>query len=156
MRLVDVNVFTNARWVPAQDAGPQEHYQLISDTYTGDYDVRYKLHLNLTQGRYELWVYPDKDVDKIGVVYIQEAPTLSLGTDTLNWPSNWHVGAVVGAAVKCLVKEESDPSSLMIERDSAVARILKDVRSQKVAEIKTIRDTGRSRSNRRFRLPRLY
>jgi len=155
MRLVDVNIYSGNRWVPACPADPQDYYSLLSDTYTGDYDVRYFLHRNADQGRYELFIFPPKDPNYIGVRYIKEAPVLSLGSDTLKWPSNWHVGVVVGSAVKCLVKEESDPTALIFERDRVVARTLKDIRAQKVSEIKTLRDSGR-RLNSRFRLPRIY
>lgn len=157
MRLVDVNVYTGNRWVPIFQADVQDYYQLLSSTFTGDYGVEYFLHLNLDQDRYELFIFPEKDVNNIGVRYIQEAPILSLGPDTLNWPSNWHEAVAAGAAAKALIKEESDPSGQVFDRDAAVKRILKDVRTQKVAEIKTIRDmTNRTARRRRFRLPRLH
>ena len=157
MRLVDVNIFTGNRWVEASEADPQNYYQLLSDTYTGDYDTRYFLHRNNPQNRYELFIFPEKEVANIGVRYIQEADTLSLGSDTLNWPSNWHLGAVLGAAAQCLIKEESDPTAVLFERDRVVDRVLKDIRAQKVSEIKTLRNVGRrSRANSRFRLPRIY
>jgi hypothetical protein len=153
MRLIDVNIYTSGRWVPAWKSDPQEYYQLLSSTNTGDYDTAYFLRLNLQQGRYELFIFPAKEVENIGVRYIPEAPRLSVGTDSLKWPSNWHECLVAGAAVKALVKEESDPTGVAIERDTAIRRVLKDVRSQKVAEIKTLRSVS---SNRRFRLPKIY
>lgn len=155
MRLVDVNIYTNARWIPACPADAQNYYQLLSQTYTGDYDTRYFLQRNNAQDRYELYLFPAKEVSNLGVRYIPEAPSLSIGTDTLNWPSNWHVVPVLGAAIKCLNKEESDPTALMMERDSEVARILKDIRSQKISEVKTLRDIGnRARTASRFRVTR--
>lgn len=154
LRLVDVNVYTGNRWVPCSVADPQEYFQLLSDTYTGDYDSRYFLRLNVDQDRYELFLFPFKAAAELGVRYIQTAPTLSLGNDTLNWPSNWHQCVVVGAAVKALVKEESDPQALMLEHQQCIGRVLKDVRSQKVAEVKVLRDMGRQHL-RRFRLPRI-
>ena len=156
LRLVDVNVYTGNRWVAACAADPQNYYALLSDTYVGDYDVRYFLHRNVDQGRYELFMFPAKDVNDIGVRYLKEAPALSLSTDTLKWPSNWHAGVVLGAAVKCLIKEESDPTGLIFERDRVVARTLKDIRAQKVSEIKTLRESGRRLRTNRFRLPRIY
>lgn len=150
MRLVDVNIYTGSRWVPAHEADSQEYLNLLSRQYDGDYDVRYYLHLNQDQGRYELFLFPAKAVANIGVRYIKEAPRLTLGTDTLKWPSNWHEAVVLGAAVKCLVKEESDASALMVDRDRAIARVLKDIREQSVAEVQTLRDVaGRNRRRRR-------
>lgn len=155
LRLVDVNIHTGNRWVEACPADPQDYYQLISQTYTGDYDTQYFLHLNIEQDRYELFLFPAKAVNNIGVRYIKDVPVLSLGADTLNWPANWHEAVVCGAAAKALAKEESDPSIMIFERDRAVERVLKDIRSQKVSEVKTIRSIGSRTSRRRFRLPRI-
>ena len=96
-----------------------------------------------------------KEVANIGVRYIPDAETLSLGSDTLKWPSNWHVVPCLGAAIKCLVKEESDPSALIMERNAELERVLKDIRAQKVAEVKTIRDIGNTSRTSRFRLNRI-
>lgn len=150
MRLVDVNIYTGSRWVPAYEADSQEYLNLLSRQYDGDYDVRYFLKLNQDQGRYELFLFPAKDVSKVGVRYIKEAPRLTVGTDTLKWPSNWHEAVVVGAAIKCLQKEESESAHLSLEHERAIARVLKDIREQAVAEIQTLRDVaGRARRRRR-------
>lgn len=157
LRLVDVNIFTSSRWIPVDQSDVQEYYQLLSDPFTGDYGVQYFLHLNVDQDRYELFVFPAKDPDVLGVRYIQSAPVLSVGSDTLNWPSNWHEAVAAGAAAKALIKEESDPSGQISSYNGAMRRILKDVRAQKVAEVKTIRDvSNRSSRRRRWRLPRIY
>ena len=151
MRLVDVNIYTGARWVPAYEADPQNYLELKTRTYDSDHDVRYYLSLNNTQGRYELFVFPAKDVANIGVRYIQEAPRLSLGTDTLKWPSNWHEPCIIGAASKCLQKEESEFQHLEILKGQAVGRVLKDIRSQSVSEVKTLRQiAGRNRHRNQF------
>lgn len=155
-RLVDVNVYTGSRWVPAFRADPQDYMQLFTRQYDGDFAVEYYLHLNADQGRYELFLFPEKDVNNIGVRYLKPPPVLSVGTDELKWPSNWHQAPVVDTAIKMLVKEESDPSGLIIERDRTLARVLKDIRSQAVAEVMTIRNSSsrlRSRRSQRFNLP---
>ena len=154
LRLVDVNIYTGSRWIPANEADPQDYYQLLSATYTGDYDTSYFLKLHIAQDRYELFIFPAKAVANIGVRYIPIATTLSLGSDTLNWPANWHQAVEAGAAAKALIKEESDPTGQLLDRDRVVARALKDVRAQKVSEVKTLRHIGRSGRNR-FRLPRI-
>jgi hypothetical protein len=150
MRLVDVNIYTGSRWVPAYEADSQDYLNLLSRQYAGDYDVRYFLQLNQEQGRYELFLFPAKAVANVGVRYIKEAPRLTLGTDTLKWPSNWHEAVVVSAAIKCLEKEESETEHLHFHRDKAEDRVLKDIRSQAVAQIETLRDVaGRNRRRRR-------
>ena len=152
LRLVDVNIYTGARWVPAVPADSQDYLPLLTQTYTGDYDVRYYLKLNLSQGRYELFLFPSKNVTNVGVRYIPEHPELSLGEDTLNWPSSWHRIPVLGAAIKCKVKEDASPAALMVEYDKAKGQVLKDIRSQKVAEVETLRDiAGRNRRSARRR-----
>jgi hypothetical protein len=154
MRLVDVNIHTGSRWVPAFPADPQAYLSLLTRSYNGDHDVRYFVRLNVEQDRYEVFLFPSKDVADIGVRYIQEAPELSVAGDTLNWPSNWHQPVVVDTAIKMLVKEESDPSGLIFEYERGLKRVLKDIRSQKVAEVKTIRDMGnRSKGRNPFYLP---
>jgi hypothetical protein len=155
LRLVDVNIHTGNRWVPAYEADPQEYYQLLSDNYTGKYDTSYFLKLNLDQDRYELFLFPAPDVDDIGVRYLPAATTLSLGSDTLNWPSNWHQAVEAGAAAKALIKEESDPTGQLMDRDRTTARLLKDVRAQKVSEVKTLRNLGNRAGRNRFRPPRI-
>jgi hypothetical protein len=152
LRLVDVNVNTGSRWVPCNEADPQDYYQLLSDTYTGKYNTTYFLKLNLDQDRYELFLFPAPDADEIGVRYIPSASTLSLGSDTLNWPSNWHQAVEAGAAAKALIKEESDPTGQLVDRDRTTARILKDIRTQKVSQVKTLRRLG-ALSRNRFRVP---
>jgi len=154
LRLVDVNIFTGNRWVPAYEADPQEYYQLLSDTYTGDYDTSFFLKLNIAQDRYELFIFPAKSVSNIGVRYIPSATVLSVGNDTLNWPSNWHHAVEAGAAAHALIKEESDPTGNLMARDRTVARALKDVRAQKVSQVKTLRQIGNRTARSRFRPPR--
>jgi hypothetical protein len=158
LRLVDVNIWTGSIWTPSIPADVQNYYQLLSRTYQGKYDTEYFLRLNLSQDRYEIFLFPAQSPTEIGVRYIQAIPELSVGSDTLNWPSNWHAVAVLGAAAKCLIKEESDPTALWEEKAQATKRVLKDVRSQKVAEVKTLRQVSArneqrgSRSRRRLPL----
>jgi hypothetical protein len=146
MRLVDVAIYTGGRWVPSYPSDVQDYLPLLTRTYTGDYDVQYFLKLNVDQGRYELFLFPEKEVANIGVRYIPEHPHLTVGTDTLKWPSSWHTVPVLGAAAKCLAKEESEFAHLELEKQRAEARVLKDIRSQKVSEVETLRDiAGRNR-----------
>lgn len=154
LRLVDVNIYTGSRWVPAFPAGPQEYLTLLTRSYNGDHDVRYFLKRNSAQDRYELFIFPAKTIANIGVRYIPKAQTLSVAGDTLKWPSNWHQPVVVDTAIKMLVKEESDPSGLIFEYERSLKRVLKDIRTQQVAEVKTIRDMGSRRKGRNpFFLP---
>ena len=150
MRLVDVNIYDGGRWIPAYEGDPQDFLNNLTRNYSGDHDVRFYLRLNQNIGRYELFLFPAKDVANIGVRYVPEAPKLTLGTDTLKWPSNWADPVVTGAAAKCLMKEESEFQHLLLEKDGTVKRVLKDIRSQQVSKIETLRDVaGRNRRGRR-------
>jgi hypothetical protein len=155
LRLVDVNIYTNSRWVPAYEADPQEYFQLLTDNYTGKYQTSYFLKLNLAQDRYELFLFPAPDNTDLGVRYLPAAEVLSLGSDTLNWPSNWHQAVEAGAAAKALIKEESDPTGQLMDRDKTTARALKDIRAQKVSQVKTLRNLGNRSGRNRFRPPRI-
>jgi hypothetical protein len=154
LRLVDVNIYTGNRWIPVGESDPQEYYQLLSQTNLGDYGASYFLKLNIAQDRYEIFLFPAKTPDDIGIRYIPSATVLSLGSDTLNWPSNWHQAVEAGAAARALIKEESDPTGNIVDKERVTARALKDVRSQKVSTVKTLRQIGSRLRNSR-RLPRI-
>lgn len=64
-------------------------------------------------GVYRLWYIP----------YVTE---LSDDTDTVSLPHQWQQYIVTDAAIKCLVKEESDPAALLIEKAALIERI-KDI-----------------------------
>ena len=146
MRLVSVDIYDGGNWTPAYPATPQEYLNLLSISTATPYAAKYYLHLNQDQGWYELFLFPAQDVDDIGVRYLPEAPRLSVGTDTLKWPSNWHEPVILGTAIKCLNKEESDTTALLIKQEQLIERMLKDVRTQEVSEVVTLKDlTSRNR-----------
>ncbi len=55
--------------------------------------------------------------------FIPLRTVLSSGSDTVNFPGEWEEFAVLEAAIKCLAKEESDPSVLIMLRQEAEQRI---------------------------------
>ena len=61
-------------------------------------------------GTYRLW-------------YVPEFTPLTLDADTFSAPHNWADVAVLGAAIRALKREESDPSGLAAERQELLAHI---------------------------------
>lgn len=156
MRLVEVNVFANARWTPVTEADPQDYFRLLSEQYQGDYSVQYFVQLNVTANRWELFLFPAKPSANVGVRYIPEAPTLSVDADPLNWPSNWEQVVIVDAAAKCLAKEATDSTFLLAEKERLTLRVLSDISSTSVVEPDTIRSLkARNGRKRRGWLPRI-
>lgn len=63
---------------------------------------------------------------------------LSSDSDTLNGVNGWEEFVVIDAAIKCLMKEESDTRALMMERERIVARIEMEAEQRNMGESLTI------------------
>jgi len=154
-KLVDVAIFTGGTYLRSIEADPQSYAQLTVQNYNGVAFTQHLLQYNQAQGRFELSVFPAPAVTaNIAVRYIPKAPALSVSTDELRLPSDWHMWAVLDAAIQCLIKEESDPSAQMAERDRREQRIKDDIRSMGVTRVKRIRKLGdEDARTSRFLLP---
>lgn len=154
-KLVDVAITTGSYFLRSIEADPQDYSQLVSQAYNGVAFTQHILQYNSLQDRFELTLFPEPpSTESIAVRYIPVAPVLSVSTDQLNLPSDWHMWAVLDAAVQCLIKEESDPSAQMAERERREQRIKDDIRSMGVARIKRIRRvSGLDSRTSRFILP---
>lgn len=154
-KLVDVAIYTGGTYLRAVQTDPQNYSQLTVQNYNGVSFTQYILQYNAAQGRFELSIFPaPNETDDIAVRYIPTAPSLSVGTDELALPSDWHMWAVLDSAIQCLNKEESDPSALMGERQRREERIKDDIRSMGVARVKRIRKIGNpDAATSRFLLP---
>lgn len=154
-QLVSVDLSIGNTYLRSMQADPQDQAQLSAQTYRATALTRHFLKWNIDQGRAELWVYPaPSDTSKLAVQYIPEPPALSLDTDTLNFPTFWYQWVVYDAAISCSIKEESDPSALMSERDRIEQRVRDHIRSMTPTRVKTIRDVSRwDASSSRFTLP---
>jgi hypothetical protein len=62
-----------------------------------------------------------------------------VGSDELKFPTFWYMFVVLDAAIKCLTKEESDPSALMAERERYERRVRDHINSMIPTQVKTIR-----------------
>jgi hypothetical protein len=148
-QLVSVDIRVSNWYVRSIEADPQEYAQLTDLEDYGNWTPRrHLLRWNLEEGRGELFIFPTPtSASAVAVQYIPEAPTLSLDSDTLNWPDFWNQWVVLDAAIQCANKEESfnATNALMLERDKTEKRIRDHIRSMSVSEVKTIRPwtTGR-------------
>ena len=154
-QLISVDIFIGHTYIRSVQADPQDQAQLATQNYNGVAYTRHFLKWNVDQGRGELWVYPapTNTVD-LSAQYIPEPPSLSLDTDTLNFPTFWYQWVVYDAAIACSIKEESDPSALMSERQRIEVRVRDHIRSMTPTRVKTIRNVSRwDERNSRFALP---
>ena len=142
-KLIEVSIDSGNRFHPATEADPQEYGMLLKRPWTGGYDSRYFFQFNQDQGWFELFIFPAPDPNTILIRYIAEAQVLSVGTEELRLPSNWYEWVVFDAAIQCLIKEESDPTPLMSEREKRERRLKDDIRSMAPATVSSIRRFGR-------------
>jgi len=75
--------------------------------------------------------------------YIPVPADLSDDSDTIDSVMGWDEFIVIDAAIKALVKEDSDTSQLMIERERIMARIEAESAMREMAETHSITDTRR-------------
>lgn len=154
LRLVSVDIRKGAEtWIHSIEADPQRYAPLSSVSSSSRGFSQHYLHLNVFQGRYELFIFPGVDTNDIFVRYVPIAPQLYLTTDELKVPDDWYRWAVYDAAIRCNIKEETDPSPLMIERERLEQRLLLDVAAHSPAQVDTIRDVSEWETQGGFFLP---
>lgn len=72
----------------------------------------------------QLWLTPLPSAGQtVRLYYVPRMTTLSLDADTLEGVSGWTEYVITDAAIKCLQKEESDPSVLMAQKQALLDRI---------------------------------
>ena len=69
-------------------------------------------------------------VESFDLVYVPEYTPLALGTDVITVQDAWAEYIILGAAIKCLIKEESDPQALMLSFDKSEERIRRVAKSR--------------------------
>jgi hypothetical protein len=74
------------------------------------------------------------------VWYVRAWTDLSSDSDTLTTLNNWHEYVIVDAAIKCLQKEESDVSTLMMQKAALTMRIKNASIHRDAAEPETVAD----------------
>lgn len=72
--------------------------------------------------------------------YVPTRTQLVSTTDTLDGVSGWEEVVVVDTAIRCLIKEESDPSALMARKQELVQRIERASQRRDVSGVATATD----------------
>ena len=99
--------------------------------------VRYRI-----MGQNLLLTPPDLAPGSYTIWYVPRFTNLVLGTDTLDTLQNWTDYVVVDAAIKCLVKEESDVSVLLMEKAALLKRIESMAANRDAGEPLTVSDVS--------------
>lgn len=153
LRLVSVDIKRSGTFINSTEADAQRYVQLLQYAARNLTSSQHYLQWNQKQQWYELFIFPAPELADLVVRYIPTAPSFSLDTDNILLPADWVRWSVYDVGIKCNIKEETDPSPLMIERDKIEKRIINDIKSQSVAQVKTIRDVSEWENGGRFRLP---
>jgi FKBP-type peptidyl-prolyl cis-trans isomerase 2 len=77
----------------------------------------------------------------IRILYSPKPNQLLNDTDTVDAISGWEEYIVVDACIKALVKEESDPSAFMMQKQGLLKRIEEAAENRNVGEPQTVSDS---------------
>ena len=72
--------------------------------------------------------------------YVPQRTQLSSGSDTVDFPGGWEEYAVIDAAIKALVKEESDPAALIAAKADMLRRIEQAATNRDAGEPERVAD----------------
>lgn len=107
-----------------------------SPSYAGDSNLRYRLNGS------NLWMTPTPSSGQtLRLWYIPQPATLSADSDTIDGMSGWEEYIIIDAATKALVKEESDVSILLAEKEGIKRRIEAMADTRDAANPSTVSDT---------------
>ena len=153
LRVVSVDVYRNNIYTHSVQADPQRQAQLSQLAARGLAFYQHYMQWSKDNQWFELFIYPMPQAEELFVRYVPTAPQLSMDTEELGLPADWSRWAVYDVAIKCNIKEETDPAPIMMEREKIEQRIINDVKSHSVAQVKTIRDVSSWEDGGRFALP---
>lgn len=153
LRLLSVDIMHSRGPLHSVEADPQRYAQLLRQSDRGLFFSQHYLQFNKDQGWYELFIFPGLSPDEILVRYVPTAPQLDTDISVLTLPADWLRWGVYDTAIKCNIKEETNPTPLMVERDKIEGRIVEDVRAQSPTQVKAIRDVSAWEDGGRFMLP---
>lgn len=103
--------------------------------------VRYRIYGN------QIIFTPNDGADgSYRMFYIPRAQTLTSGSDSIDGINGWEDYVVVDAAIKALVKEESDVSVLMMQKQALIQRINDMANNRDAGECERVTDVQRQGS----------
>lgn len=107
-------------------------------TLTADENIRYRLSHD------QIWFVPKpRGTKTIEIIYVPAAPLLSNGSDTLNGVNGWEEYIIIDAAIKCLIKEESDISPLTYQLDKMRDRLNRMRQNRDAGFAESVTDVSR-------------
>jgi hypothetical protein len=123
-KLLGVDLQTNGApngWLtlrPFNMAERNRNWRPNAAPIVGFTSLRYRLHGT------NLWLTPlPASGQTLRIWYVPRLATFTGDTDTLDGISGWTEYVIVDAAIKCMVKEESDPSALFAQKAALLKRI---------------------------------
>lgn len=149
-KIIAVEAQVGGRFVRLQRWGWQEHAGLTeTDTTGGPYYYR------IAEGYYV--ITPDVPTGTaLRTYYIPAFSDLSADADTYDGRDGWEEWVVLDAAIKCMVKEESDVRPLVAEREKLEARLVRQMQNRDVGRPPKVADvTGWSPHDDEIRAGRM-
>jgi len=125
---------------------PLKRFNFLSrDKHSGSYSIsrhgRTLVRYRLKGSGIYLSPQPDSGIS-IKVYYIPHATTLENDTDTFDGINGWEELVIIDSAMKALIKEESDVSAIMAERQTHLDRINEMAEDRDSGAPDTITDTS--------------
>ena len=105
-------------------------------SFYGVTNLRYRLNGD------NIWFTPiPASGQVIQIWYVPRMTTLASDSDTADGISGWTEYIIVDAAIKCMAKEESDPSVFMAQKQALILRIEAAAENRDAANPATVADT---------------
>lgn len=129
-------------WVTLRQFMFQERNAYTLPNYQAFYGItnlRYRLRDNA------LWLTPRAQAGQLMRVYYIPRPTeLVLDSDTVDGVSGWEEYIICDAAIKCMVKEESDPQAFAAQKAAMLQRLESEAENRNAGQPQTVSDVNQS------------
>lgn len=137
-KLIAFHVVLSGRPIPLERWQWMEEPALFDPTASGP-PHRYRLTGN------KIRIFPAVPADTLGrFFYVPAFQNMVLDTDTLDGRDGWEEWVVWDAAIKCLVKEESDTREAVMERDQVLTRVKQQMKQRDFARPASVVDVERT------------
>lgn len=129
-------------WVTLRQFMLQERNSFTLPNYQAFYGItnlRYRLRGNT------LWFTPTPQAGQLLRLYYCPRPDdLTLDADTVDGVSGWEEYIICDAAIKCMVKEESDPTAFGAQKAALLQRIESAAENRNAGQPQTVSDVNQS------------
>lgn len=139
-KLVGLDFYYGSDWVEVRNFNFNLRNSKVSAYNVSRYHptLRYKL-----MGSSSFWMIPtDQATGTYRYFFIPKYTALTLDTDTMDGYNGWEEFIVYDAAIKCLIKEESDVQVFQMERAKIENDLMAAAKSRDTGETETITDVN--------------